>query len=138
VLADVRLSGAALETLAAGNMHLRADQVASRTVETPRPVPATAPENSWPGIKADGCGSCPVIPVVDVEVGSANAGGLHADQHFAGAGRGDRHFAQFDAVRGFGLDDGLHGGWHTLEPPHETPDKQAYQPARLWVASVEP
>jgi hypothetical protein len=58
----------------------------------------------------------PRIPVINVEIGSANAGGLYADQHFAGAGRGNRHFAQFDAVRRLGLDHGLHGGWHNLKP----------------------
>ncbi len=63
----------------------------------------------------------PRIPVVDVQIGSADAGNLHADQDLAGAGSGNRHFAQFNSVRGLGLDDGLHGGWHRLQPrPDQT------------------
>src|SRR5208337_5283717 len=64
----------------------------------------------------------PWIPVEDMKVGSADTGGLDADQHFTRAGRGDRDFTNFDTVSGLRLDDGLHGGWHTLEPPlkHQT------------------
>ena len=90
----------------------------SLTVETPRPTAATAPENSCPGISggwirpfAHG------IPVVNMKIGSADTGDLNANEDFTRAGRGHRHFAQFDTVRGFGLDDGLHGGWHQLQPP---------------------
>ena len=58
----------------------------------------------------------PRIPVVDVQIGSADAGGLHAHQHFAGSGSGNRNLAQFDAGRGLGLHNGLHGGGHIGEP----------------------
>ena len=50
VLADVGLAGAALEALAAGHVHLRADQVAFFDGGDAAAQPATAPENSWPGM----------------------------------------------------------------------------------------
>ena len=59
----------------------------------------------------------PGIPVVDVQIGSANARCLHAHQYFAGTGSGNRNFAQFDAGRGLGLYNGLHGGGHKANPP---------------------
>ena len=58
----------------------------------------------------------PRIPVVDVQIGSADTRGLHAHQHFAGTGAGNRYLAQFDAGRGLGLHNGLHGGGHKRGP----------------------
>ena len=123
MLADVGLAGAALETLAAGHVHLGADQVAFFDGGD---AAAHAGNNAGELVAGNqrrmNAALGPGVPVEDVKVGSADAGGLYADKHFAGAGRGDGNFAQFDAGRGFCLDDGLHGGWHDLKPPlkHQT------------------
>jgi len=116
VLADVGLAGAALQALAAGHVHFGADQVAFLDGGD---AGAGAGHNASEFVAGNerrmDAAFGPGIPVVDVKVGSADACGLDADENLTGAGRGYWNLAQFDTGRCFGLDDGLHGGWHGLK-----------------------
>lgn len=123
MLANVCLPCAALQAFSAGHVHFSAHQVA---FTHRRDAPAHACNCARKFVSRNerrmNAAFCPGIPVVDMQVGSANAGRRHMHQHFTGTGRGHRHFAQLDAVRGLGFHYGLQSGWHAAKPlsdPHK-------------------
>ena len=73
----------------------------------------------------------PLVPEVNMQVGTADRGLLQADQHFAGAWRGDRHLAQFDSGSGGRLDQRAHRATHGVQPRFFCYCLQLYGPARF-------
>ena len=58
----------------------------------------------------------PAVPVVDVQIGTANRGDLDLYQHIGTPKRGNFHFANFRPGRGFWLDHRQHGCGHEGKP----------------------
>ena len=106
----MREAGAALQEIAAGHVHLGAHQVAffygghaasdrghgSGKLVTRNQRRMNAPLR-------------PLIPVVDVQVSAAHAGGRHLYQHLARFRLRYRHFANLNARRSLRLYNRLHG-----------------------------
>jgi hypothetical protein len=54
----------------------------------------------------------PGIPVVDMDICTADGGLMHFDQYFSGTGNRHGNFTQFQTGTGYGLNDGIHPFFH--------------------------
>ncbi len=113
VLADVRLACSALQTLAAGDMHLGGYEItffnAGDFVPDCRHVPAEL--MSWNEGRMDPV-LRPGVPVVNVQVGAANARDLYFDENIGGADLRDLDFAHLGSGFRLRLHDRQHGIGH--------------------------
>ena len=131
VLANVCLAGAALQALATGHMHLSGDGVAfldasdlaaNRFDHTAEFVTRYQWRMNAP--------LRPLVPVVDVKVGTTDGSNFDFDENVCGAEFGFRYLADFAARRRCGLDYGKHGvGHEELFSPNCGGDTSAQYPA---------
>jgi hypothetical protein len=76
---------------------------------TSAPTSAISPANSWPTTIGTGIGRLgPLVPLVDVDVGAADAGLVDLHQHVLRADLRHRRVDHPDAGLGLGLGEGLH------------------------------
>src|SRR5579862_8731481 len=109
VLADVGLAGSALQALAAGHVHFRGHEVAfldagDLVAEGGDLATEFVPGNERrvdPVLR-------PAVPVVDVQIGTANGGNLNLDEDFVTTEGGDLHLTNIRTGRGLGLDHRQH------------------------------
>ena len=120
VLAEVPAAGQAVAAAAADHVPLAADDVArDGSRSTFEPTSTISPTNSWPTTIGTGIVfACPGVPVVDVQVGAADAGAVHADQHVVDADLGLGDVLQPQPRLRARFDERLHGGC-TIAPGPE-------------------
>ena len=119
VLADVRLADAALQTLAAGHVHLGGNEVAflhagDFIADSFHDAAEFVARNQ----RRMNAALRPLVPLVDVQVGAADGGHLDLDQHVGRAEFWFGNFADFGARRRLGLHNCNHSIRHemTLKP----------------------
>ncbi len=109
VLADVTLAGAALQALAAGDMHLRRDEVALFYAGNLAANGGDMTAELVAGNQRRRNASLrPGIPVVDVQIGTADGGDLHLHKDIGGTDDGNWNLAELDPRFGLALDHGRH------------------------------
>ncbi len=111
VAAEVAAAGQAVAALAADQVALAADQVADGDVrDAGTELGDLADELVAQHQRGPDGLLRPAVPLADVQVGTADAGAQHLDEHLAGADRrgGDVH--QPESRLGLLLDECLHGG----------------------------
>src|SRR5271157_989701 len=113
MLADVRFAGAALQALAAGHVHLGGNEIAfldARYFVTDRFDRAAelVPGNQ----RRMNAALCPLVPLVNVQVGAAYGRHLDLDQYVGQAKLRFGNFADLRARRGLRLYHGKHRIWH--------------------------
>ena len=117
VLADVGFAGAALQTLAAGHVHLRGNKVAffhaGDFVAEGRHLAAKFMAGNQgrmnPVLR-------PAVPLVNVQISAADGSDFYLDQHIVPAKRRNLDFADLRARRGFRLDHREHRFLHEGQP----------------------
>src|SRR5271156_1102977 len=117
VLADVSLASAALQAFAASHMHLGGDEIAFLDAgyfiaERGHFTAKFVPRNRRGMNAALG----PAIPVVNVQVSTADGGHLHFDEHISASVGGNFYFANLRAGCGPRLDHRQHSRWHERLP----------------------
>jgi hypothetical protein len=60
--------------------------------------------------------SCPVVPLIDVNVGAADSGLMNLDENFASLGLGNGNLPQLQANTCNGLNNGVHVLFHDRPP----------------------
>ena len=111
VLADVPLAGAALKTAAAGQVHLRRDEIPGPDAFHLRSHPLHgAAEFVAENQRQVNPPRRPAVPFINVEVCAADGRRAHPNQNVAQADFRNLHFLEAGSGLGLRLDDGLHGG----------------------------
>src|SRR5580698_7419635 len=109
-LADMRLSAAALQAVAAGNVHLGGDEVAHLHIlyqfADSRHGAAELMSRNVGRLDA---GLGPLVPVIDVQVGATDGGCLYGNEYIAGSKGWNRHLAHLHSWCGGCFYKGLHG-----------------------------
>src|SRR5205807_367239 len=112
-LADVRFAGTALQTLAAGDVHLSGNEIAfldagDLLTVSHHLAAELVPWNQWwmnPSLR-------PAVPVINVEVGPADGGNFHLDQYVGSANFGKGNVADFNSRLRLRFDHRQHGIGH--------------------------
>ena len=109
VLAQMPAAGQAVAAAAADDVPLAADDLADvKIVDVGADLDDLADELVADDHRHGDRLLRPGVPVVDVQVGAADAGAQHLDQHVVDADRRHRHVVEPQAGLGLLLDQGLH------------------------------
>ncbi len=117
ILADMRFAGAALQTLAAGHMHLGRNEIAFLDAGDFIPEGCHFAAKLMAGNQR---GVDPVlrpaVPLINMKIGAADGRNFDLDQDIGPAKRRNLDLADFRSRRGFRLHDREHGFLHVGQP----------------------